>query len=109
MKAKTVHYPISRAIENLPGVWRCFHCDEVFTDAEAARLHFGPTSQHKPACQLDVKYLRQLETELERYRAEDTDLHRQLAQQQTAHQFALRRAEEAGYSQGLRDVRQLKP
>ena len=30
--------------------WRCFHCDEVFTAADAAGDHFGTTEGERPAC-----------------------------------------------------------
>jgi hypothetical protein len=28
--------------------WRCFHCDEVFTDEAAAKLHFGTAEEYQP-------------------------------------------------------------
>lgn len=45
---------------------------------------------------------------LERYRWEDTDLHRQIHSIQAEHSAALRRAEEIGYDRGLRDGMKLK-
>ena len=87
--------------------WRCFHCDEVFTNEADARLHFGPSCDRDPACQVDAKHLRDLETELARYRSEDTDLHRQIEHLKTEHSQALMRAEEAGYAKGLKDGREL--
>lgn len=30
--------------------WRCFHCDEVFTDRQAAVDHFGISENDKPGC-----------------------------------------------------------
>jgi hypothetical protein len=30
--------------------WRCFHCDEVFTDQQAAAIHFGDNIDHRPGC-----------------------------------------------------------
>jgi hypothetical protein len=88
--------------------WRCFHCDEVFHCPSAAAEHFGPTQDVKPACQVDVARVREVEEELARYREEDGPLHRELANQRAEHTQALRRAEEAGYSKGLRDGRELK-
>lgn len=44
--------------------WRCFHCDEVFTDEAEAREHFGASMDAQVACRLsrdDVKQLRALE------------------------------------------------
>ncbi len=55
-----------------PREWRCFHCDEVFTDKAEAREHFGATLYRDPACQMpgaDIKHIRGLEernAELER-------------------------------------------
>lgn len=46
--------------------WRCFHCDEVFTDALEATQHFGSEEFKTPACRMssdDVKRLRDLEDE----------------------------------------------
>jgi hypothetical protein len=84
--------------------WRCFHCDESFTDEEQAALHFGTNQYHNPACQVDAKHLRELESELARYREEDTDLHRQIWRMQAEHHAALRREEEKGYARGLADA-----
>lgn len=33
--------------------WRCFHCDEVFTDERSAREHFGETQGDDAACTLN--------------------------------------------------------
>jgi flagellar biosynthesis/type III secretory pathway protein FliH len=90
-----------------PKAWACFHCDETFTNPAAARDHFGPTCMDTPACQIDAKRLRDMENELERYRNEDTDLHRQISHLQSEQQTALRRAEEAGYAKGLKDGREI--
>ena len=30
--------------------WRCYHCDSIFTDSEAARKHFGNISTAIPKC-----------------------------------------------------------
>lgn len=90
--------------------WRCFHCDEVFTDPEAAREHFGDLGLSvgvvvwdEPACKIDPREYRRMKRELERYQAEDADLHRQIEHLKSEHQQALMRAEEAGYDRGLRD------
>ena len=50
-----------------------------------------------------------MEADLEKYRDEDTDLHRQIRQLESHHQAALRQAEEDGYANGLADGRQLGP
>jgi hypothetical protein len=33
--------------------WRCFHCDEVFTDPESAADHFGLNATAPTACVMD--------------------------------------------------------
>jgi hypothetical protein len=35
---------------HLNPVWRCFHCDAVFTSERAAAQHFGLTLDAIPAC-----------------------------------------------------------
>jgi hypothetical protein len=53
-------------IERAESQWRCFHCDEVFTDYEAARLHFGPHEGWEAACvQKSPDELRQVLIDLE--------------------------------------------
>ncbi len=84
--------------------WRCFHCGDVFNDLELAALHFGESQKQQPICQLDVAYLRGLEEALEQYQNEDTLLHREIYKMRSERQTALRRAEEAGYSKGLKDA-----
>jgi hypothetical protein len=83
--------------------WRCFHCDEVFTDPAEAELHFGETQFAEPLCQetLTAADLRELQKELSTYRQEDTDLHRQLRSMEADHLTALRREEEKGYARGI--------
>ena len=82
--------------------WRCFHCDEVFTDPEDARRHFGDDLSDA-ACQIDASAVREMERELARYRAEDSDKDRDMYRMQAEHTVALRRAEEEGYRRGLID------
>lgn len=89
--------------------WRCFHCDQVFRSRSRAALHFGTTESATPLCQIDAARVRQMEADLEKYRDEDTDLHRQIRQLESHHQAALRQAEEDGYANGLADGRQLGP
>lgn len=84
--------------------WRCFHCEESFTDRAAAALHFGYSERQAPACKLDENYLRELEAEVQRYREEDTDLHREIAGFQPKLHAARQRAEEEGYARGLKDA-----
>jgi hypothetical protein len=92
--------------------WRCFHCDEVFTDWGAARNHFGYTPDDgAPACRVEgglASQLYHLRLALAAYRSEDTDLHRKQRAMEAEHAVALRRAEEQGYAAGLRDALLLK-
>lgn len=83
--------------------WRCFHCDEVFTDPKEAATHFGLTQGDKAVCEVAADEVRHMEWRLRRYQNEDTDLHRQIATMTGEHQRALMRAEEDGYAKGLRD------
>jgi hypothetical protein len=85
--------------------WRCFHCDELFTDYEAALEHFGFDQTSYAACQIDIKAFREMENFTARCQAEDSDTDRAMYRMQTEHDVALRREEEAGYAKGLRDGR----
>ena len=93
--------------------WRCFHCNEVFTKRADAAEHFGAHVDDTPACCLRdhehhlVHYIRRLEAELARYRADDSDLLRSILTLESEHLAALRSAEESGYAKGLRDGREL--
>lgn len=85
--------------------WRCFHCDEVFTDEHKAREHFGESMCDDPACQIDIVDVRAMQNQLTRYHNEDTDLHREIHKLIAEHAVALRREEEKGYARGIRDVK----
>lgn len=87
--------------------WRCFHCDELFADREAAGLHFGVSEQQDPACLIDVKKYREMEALHASYFNEDTLMHREIYCMQAQHALDLRRAEEEGYARGLKDGLQL--
>lgn len=84
-------------------VWRCFHCDETFTDAESAALHFGKSVMQSPACLIDIAEYRAMEQRMRSYNEEDTALHREIHGLQAQHQVALKREEEKGYARGLAD------
>lgn len=94
--------------------WRCFHCDEVFTDREAAADHFGVQIDgcaDDVACKLNaeqgllVKMLREAHEELRKYHQEDNEAYRQFYVLGADHSTALRREEEKGYARGLHDAR----
>src|SRR6266705_6174210 len=88
-------------------VWRCFHCDDVFTDKDAAREHFG--DQGDPACKLNamegglLKLVRDQEDELQQRRQEDTASYREFHSLGSDHARALQHEEEKGYARGLAD------
>jgi hypothetical protein len=46
------HNPLvlSNRLEQAECTWRCFFCNEIFTDHEEARKHFGNTSKSTPMC-----------------------------------------------------------
>jgi hypothetical protein len=82
-------------------VWRCFYCDEVFTDSEQAALHFGTQMNREAACKIDIAEYRRMEAKSELYRDEDAAIHREMRGMENEHQRALRPAEEDGYAKGL--------
>lgn len=91
--------------------WRCFFCDEVFDDKEAARLHFGNEQMGEPACQISASdggllaRVRELEATIHRYVIEEHGLDSALASVFADHTRALIRAEQEGYDKGLADGR----
>lgn len=95
--------------------WRCFHCDEVFTSHKWAAEHFGYQECGEPACKLKsherhlVTYIRDLEGQLEQYRAEDSHVMRSIYALEADHRQALIRAEEEGYNKGVRDMTPIIP
>lgn len=109
--APSLHQPAPEA-----GIaWRCFHCDEVFTDEQAARDHFGRDEGKLPACQIKAGAERSLVKALRRVEADNDDLMFRLQNEctdaakayhaQTArHHGQLLAAEEAGYERGLNDA-----
>lgn len=94
--------PVAQAVQQeVP--WRCFHCEESFTDKDAARLHFGTSEHHQPACQIDVAEYRAMEARMRAYNEEDTELHRDIHRLESKHAVERRSEEEKGYARGLRD------
>jgi hypothetical protein len=95
------------SVPGIADVWRCFYCDETFTDRAAAELHFGPGGalrQDQPACRINIAEYRAMEEIVRRYADDDSDMHRAMYRMQSEHAVALRRAEEDGYARGLRDA-----
>lgn len=85
--------------------WRCFHCDEVFTDRADAADHFGTSELQRPACQIDIRHVRWLEDEHRKSCDEDTAALRTIAGIVSEHETMRRRAEEIGYARGLADAK----
>lgn len=97
--------------------WVCFHCGEHFPSTEQgekdARDHFGEVPLCLPGCIIKLTNeerslltaYRSIETELARYRAEDSDKDRELHAMTADHARALVREEEKGYERGMRDMR----
>lgn len=104
INAAAARTPAQDAPDEPALAWRCFHCDEQFTDTDAARLHFGASEYDKPACQVDVVQLRWLEAQHRRACEEDTDLHRTIRGMACEHERLRKRAEEEGYAKGLADA-----
>jgi hypothetical protein len=105
---------INTAANGEPVHWRCFHCGDTFGISQErwAREHFGRRECDEPVCLIRsagegaiLTALRNAQEELDRYRAEDSDLMRVLYAMGGDHQTALRQAEEDGYAKGLRDAR----
>jgi hypothetical protein len=90
--------------------WRCFHCDEVFTNPFYAGIHFGAAEDATCACVLPheqhlVEHIRDLEQRLESYRTESDKVMRSIMTLEDEHRRALRREEEKGYERGMRDAK----
>lgn len=91
--------------------WRCFHCDEVFTDEHAARLHFGVDEGATPTCLIKgsegglVEALRRAEKDAAdawfAIHNETTDAAKAFHAQAARHQEQLRAVEQVGYDRGI--------
>lgn len=103
--------PILRAaVDEATAGWKCFHCDELFTNRAHAAEHFGWNEGAIPACRIRgseghlVTYIRRLEAELTSYRNESDDITKAWLAKEAEHAEALRREEEKGYARGVRDM-----
>ncbi|KRA74229.1 hypothetical protein ASD78_12095 [Lysobacter sp. Root667] len=96
---------LANAPTQSPDEWRCFHCDQRFTDSASAAKHFGSYEVQDPACLVDVAKFREHEAALARYRQEDSDKDREIARLRSGFATDLRREEERGYARGLADAR----
>lgn len=101
------------AMGDQPVAWRCFHCDEVFTDRRCAADHFGASEDSEAACRIKMGAERSLLTALRRaendaseawaaIRTETTDSAKAYYAQNSRHQEQLRIVEELGFERGLK-------
>src|SRR5690349_17270652 len=93
--------------------WRCFHCDEVFTNTNTASAHFGWGEDRLPGCVEKVnggelgllRRVRKLEDQLIEFLTETGAVESYVQSLKADHERALRQAEEDGYNRGVRDAR----
>jgi hypothetical protein len=92
--------------------WRCFHCDEVFTELKAAANHFGVDHLgDETLCQMAqvdggiARVIADLAEELQRYRMEDNTSYREFYSLGADHRAALVKEEQKGYDRGIADAR----
>lgn len=96
-------------------LWRCFHCDEVFTSSWRARLHFGATEDAAPACLIAgaegglLEAMRRAEADASEawglIHAEATEAEKSYRALAGRHAEQNRAAEQAGYDRGLADAK----
>lgn len=114
IRSALVPAPPTEAVK--PVAWRCFHCDEVFTDRSVAEDHFGLSEQQLPACVIKAGAERSLVRALRNAEQAASDamfmLHNETSDaakayfaQTARHNAALQAAEEAGYERGLTNAR----
>lgn len=92
--------------------WRCFFCDETFTNKEKAAEHFGIAlcEVDVPACklfesqELILKYIRECENEIRQYQDGNKPLQRAIWAVQSEKDKAVKEAEEKGYAKGVADM-----
>jgi hypothetical protein len=101
----------TQSVSHVCREWRCFHCDEVFTDPKAAANHFGVDHLgSETLCQMAqvdggiARVIADLAEELDRYRREDNESFREFYRLGAEHVVALRNEEQKGYDRGLADA-----
>jgi hypothetical protein len=92
--------------------WRCFHCDEVFTDIDLARGHFSPPYPfNQPTCQTPdlintiMKVITEQKDQLARYIAEDSDCVRQAYSVGLQAARDIQAANDKGFADGVMEAR----
>jgi hypothetical protein len=93
--------------------WRCFHCDEVFTDRLAAAEHFGVDPEAPPVCKIAavdhglMRAFREAEHKVEEFlgilHRESSDTERAYRSMRSRYETVIEAAEQKGYEKGLAD------
>jgi hypothetical protein len=86
--------------------WRCYHCDELFSNLRCAAVHFGADESATTACLLSherhlVEHIRNLENQPTSYRTESDNVLKSIMALEADHRQALMREEEKGFTRGL--------
>jgi hypothetical protein len=103
---ETTRYVLSdRATGEAAPTWRCFHCDEAFTDRDQAALHFGTSEHDRAICTIDPEHFRWVEAQHRRNVDDDSDALRTVRTLANEHETLRKRAEEEGYARGLADAK----
>ncbi|MBW7966765.1 hypothetical protein [Bradyrhizobium sp. BR 10261] len=110
MTYETRHSP-TQTVSHEARSWRCFFCDEVFTDPKAAANHFGCDHPgNEPLCKLAqvdggiAKVIADLAETLHGFQTEDNASFREFYALGADHRAALIKEEQKGYDRGLADA-----
>lgn len=97
--------------------WRCFHCDEVFTNRIDAAEHFGIDEGATAACRLTaeqddlVRFIRSQELDIRRLQRavsqESGEACRLVESMRSRHANELRQAEELGFGRAVAEMQRL--
>lgn len=79
--------------------WRCFHCNEIFFEVQAAEHHFGRHPLQAPLCTVDAAKFREMEECYFLYLLEDSELHH--AVDRLNRRLEVLRTESAGVREAL--------
>ncbi len=94
--------------------WRCFHCDEVFTNPKHAAVHFGTDQLTEPGCVAKLRSgedglleeIFKLKQEVRAHDVEDTGLVRWSRSKVAEAEAKVPKAEQTGYDKGVADCRE---
>ena len=112
--SKSIIAHAKRVLDDPAVTWRCYFCDETFTDPKEAGAHFGAENYREPLCKLATvegglaAHIAGLESEVDKLRRqafdEDSAAERAHFGREADHARALVEAEQKGYERGLRDA-----